>query len=143
MLFRSGMNKTCRQCLTWKPLEEFYLHPRMADGHLNKCKECVKVRVSEHRELNLDRIRAYDRSRGRRKSFSSYPKKQKHASTKVGNAIRSGRMKRQPCVICGNVKSEGHHQDYDKPYDVVWLCPEHHRRLHAHKFSLVPQKPHS
>ena len=132
------MNKTCRQCLTWKPLEEFYLHPKMADGHLNKCKECVKARVGQHRELNLERIRAYDRSRGRRRSLSPYPQKQRSASNKVGKAIRSGRMKRQPCVICGNVKTEGHHQDYDKPYDVVWLCVEHHRRLHAHKFSLIP-----
>jgi hypothetical protein len=134
------MNKTCRQCLTWKPLEEFYLHPQMADGHLNKCKQCVKIRVGEHRELNLERIRAYDRSRGRRRAISGYPKKQKNAATRVGRAILKGLMKRKPCVICGNVKSEGHHQDYDKPYDVVWLCPEHHRRLHAGKFTLIPLK---
>ena len=132
------MNKTCRQCLTWKPLEEFYLHPKMADGHLNKCKECVKARVGEHRELNLERIRAYDRKRGRRRAIAPYPKKQKNAANRVTRAILKGSMKRQPCVICGKVKSEGHHQDYDKPYDIVWLCAEHHRRLHAHKFSLIP-----
>lgn len=35
----------------------------MADGYLNKCKSCVKSRVSTHREDNLDRIQEYDRNR--------------------------------------------------------------------------------
>lgn len=32
--------KTCRVCAESKPLDEFYTHPRMADGHLGQCKTC-------------------------------------------------------------------------------------------------------
>ena len=28
-------------------------------------------------------------------------------------------------------KAEAHHPDYDRPLDVIWLCPQHHKALHA------------
>ncbi len=55
--------KVCRQCNVEKPLTEFYKHSRMMDGHLNKCIPCVKSRVQKHREVNLEKIRAYDKTR--------------------------------------------------------------------------------
>jgi hypothetical protein len=45
-------------------------------------------------------------------------------------AVRSGRLKRWPCVICNDPKSEGHHYDYSKPLEVYWLCRKHHVDAH-------------
>ena len=39
--------KICRQCHLPKPIGDFYVHVQMADGHLNKCKDCVKKRVKD------------------------------------------------------------------------------------------------
>lgn len=44
--------------------------------------------------------------------------------------IKRGKVKKKPCIICGNEKSEGHHKDYTKPLEVIWLCRAHHMRMH-------------
>ena len=38
---------------------------------------------------------------------------------------------RGPCEVCGTAKTHGHHDDYDKPLTVRWLCGPHHRELHT------------
>ena len=55
--------KVCRECNQEKPLCAFYKHSKMADGHLNKCAECVKDRVKKHRNANIEKVRQYDKKR--------------------------------------------------------------------------------
>ncbi|RUU22662.1 hypothetical protein EN883_18610 [Mesorhizobium sp. M7A.F.Ca.AU.002.06.1.1] len=53
------------------------------------------------------------------------------AQTAVSNAVRDGRLFKQPCEFCGDDEVHAHHRDYTKPLEVVWLCPKCHHRLHA------------
>lgn len=150
-------SKQCRQCGKVQPLDNFYLHPKMWDGRLNKCHECIKLNVRRHRERNIDAIRAYDRKRGlsakrkranreryknrtpeqiaadwaARKDWRAKNKDRRSAHIAVGNAIRDGKLKRKPCERCGTKKRiRAHHEDYTKPLDVIWLCRKCHGERH-------------
>jgi hypothetical protein len=49
----------------------------------------------------------------------------------VENAVAAGRLIQWPCEICGsNDLVHAHHDDYEKPLEVIWLCPQHHRLRH-------------
>jgi hypothetical protein len=55
------------------------------------------------------------------------------AARVMQQALRSGQLDRQPCNICGDAKSEGHHKDYRYPLAVTWLCKKHHKAEHKNK----------
>jgi hypothetical protein len=133
--------KKCFKCNTVKPLDEFYKHSRMADGHVNKCKECNKNDVTTHRNKNLEKIRAYDRARSKEperikaateitRAWRAEDSRRKLAHSQVAKAIRNGTLVRQPCVRCAETKSVAHHEDYDHPLTVMWLCQACHKQRH-------------
>ena len=49
----------------------------------------------------------------------------------VNEAVRLGKLIKQPCEICGSKRVHAHHEDYLKPFEITWLCPVHHREHHA------------
>lgn len=132
--------KRCFKCQTIKHLDDFYLHPQMADGRLGKCKECTKSDAAKRLVEKRDDVRQYEswrqKTSSRREKKSGYRKtyNQRHpekarARAAVNNAIRDGRITRQPCCVCGNLKSQAHHSDYFTPLAVDWLCFKHHREI--------------
>lgn len=57
--------------------------------------------------------------------------KGKHAVRKaVSRAVKSGRLKKEPCEVCGSANSEAHHPDYSDRLNVRWMCRKHHALHH-------------
>ena len=134
-------SKVCFKCNVDKPLSEYYKHPQMGDGHLNKCKECTKKDANQHRADNLERIREYDRQRGKlakriasnteiTRAWRAEDSRRRKAHSAVSKALRHGTLLKEPCCRCGNEKSVAHHDDYDKPLDIMWLCQPCHKQRH-------------
>lgn len=44
---------------------------------------------------------------------------------------KRGKLKQEPCKVCGNDNSQKHHEDYTKPLNVIWLCRECHLKEHS------------
>lgn len=131
----------CRICGGRKALSDFYPRQVRACGTVGLCKECTKRRVRLRAATNPD-VQAYDRRRAKlphRREKSALVSSQWRrenpqaykAQTALGNAIRDGKIARQPCEVCGDPRTHAHHADYAKPLDVRWLCALHHHRLHA------------
>lgn len=137
----------CKSCLLDLPDANFYSSNKV------RCKECIKASVRLNRLAKIDYYRAYDRGRANdfkrleartayrqteafRISHAAAAKRwdvanalRKKASTVVSNALRDGRLDRQPCFICG-APAQAHHPDYSAPLAVTWLCAEHHAQAH-------------
>jgi hypothetical protein len=134
-------SKKCFKCELVKPLTEFYKHAQMTDGHLNKCKDCAKSDVTKNRCDNIDRIREYDRTRGKEphrikntvkqtKAWRDKDKRRNKAHEAVARALKKGTLQKQDCCRCQSPKTIAHHENYDFPLDVVWLCQPCHKQRH-------------
>ena len=151
--------KVCNKCGKVKPLEEFYKNLHMADGRLNHCCDCHNRYSKKWRIENKDWINDYiisgkaaentARSRQKRKNespeqfskslkdshrkdFVNHPEKHK-TRDKLRLAVRRGKIiKPDKCSKCGieGVKINAHHEDYSRPYDVLWLCDKCHVERH-------------
>jgi len=83
-----------------------------------------RTRIQEWERNHPEKIRE-----GRQRRRMANPEKPR-AYGIVMRAIRSGKLKRQPCEVCGTLKVVAHHEDYSKPLEVNWLCRKHHNEHH-------------
>lgn len=150
-------SKECFKCGKEKTLMNFYKHPEMADGHLNKCKDCSKIDTKKNRDNNIDYYSEYDRQRANnpnrmaaRFSYSKTENRKKAAikskikwiqNNKIkraahviyGNFIRNNKdLIKNECEMCGERKKRlnAHHDDYNYPLTVRYLCGLCHSKWH-------------
>lgn len=122
--------KKCFKCGLILPISAFYAHPRMLDGHLNKCKTCTRKDVHERYEENIkDKdFLEKERARGRDKYKRLGYKDREHAeySKPASNSRRNFEAK------YGRVSSniELHHWNYNYLDELIPVDKRIHHRLH-------------
>lgn len=82
---------------------------------------------SQNREIRLEaNKRFWKNNPDRYESYKAYKR-----GLGNGTIVRA-----QACMMCGlKCKTIGHHHDYSKPLEVIWVCHECHMSIHKkHKF---------
>ena len=154
--------KSCCRCGNVFPLSEFYRDKRRKDGRYPRCRRCHAEAVRRWRDNNLEKARANDRQwkarnpdkhnawnkrwqRNNAEKVRAWTQRWKEenpekrsAHTIVASAIKRGALVRAPCLICGNEDADGHHDNYARPLDVVWLCRSHHIERHHSLAGCLP-----
>jgi len=148
------MTYSCKVCGVTSDVAEFY------KGVNCRCKECHKKKVRENRHAKAEYYRAYDANRYQndqrvkkrhrryattdrgkailrksRQKWLDNNEEKRAAHVLLGNAVRDGRiMKPDTCMFCDATgRLEGHHEDYAKPLEVIWLCRSCHVAVHREK----------
>ena len=128
--------KICFKCNVEKPLFDFYKHPKMADGHLGKCKECTKNDVKEKYEKNIQSIEYVEkeRARGREKyarlGYKDIQVRAHYENSDTSRFLKSKGINTKGCEI--------HHWDYNLKND-VFIVPKRAHKL-IHKYILFDQE---
>lgn len=90
-----------------------------------------------HRKNGRDCLECHNAAERRRRHarpMTPEERKKSNARSLAHINLKLGKLKRQPCEHSGcKQQAQMHHDDYDKPLDVRWLCRDHHVGLHNEK----------
>jgi hypothetical protein len=149
--------KVCSICSEMLPLSQFYTQASAPLGVSPACKACLAVTKRKHYEANKEKYAARQKEYNRKnresinaasRSYRAKNKQKKKEARKrydakyplrplaqgaLFRAVSSGCLHRpEECSECGmECVPQGHHNDYSKPLDVIWLCPQCHANYHA------------
>ncbi len=138
--------KKCGRCLKVKPLTEFHKTKSHSENRSWDCKVCKSVICKTDKYRERKRWRYYNPLDPNRPPVPkirvrSAKPVESRARDRFSNEMKKGCIKKPTkCSQCGDVaKLHGHHEDYTKPLEVIWLCIPCHRQKHKAMKLLVGQ----
>lgn len=139
------VTKQCGKCKRVLPTTAFWAATGRKAGLQSSCKECLRRYYFANRVERSAYLKKYEarkdpqaekfrkRAATRRLRATKAGRMRHSAREAVRNAVRTGRLVRQPCEVCGDPKAQAHHHlGYEREHrlHVRWLCHAHHVEAH-------------
>lgn len=135
-------HKPCATCKIFKLKDKFADRKSTSDSLMYSCRECTNKRQDDNTKKRYalhpeKHAKSLKRNRDRMARIREDPNHIEHDNTKsvkkytedhpdrnriharISYHIRKGNLIKLPCAVCGSEKSEAHHEDYNKPYDII------------------------
>lgn len=135
--------KKCSTCRVEKEESEFWKRKDRTSGYASSCKKCSNEKRERRKKKDPDyqkRIRRKWYLKNREKQIAKQRQwnlknldyQKVSARQKLNDAVKLGHvMKRNRCQICDKKgRMEGHHSNYERPLDVIWVCKDCHIKIH-------------
>jgi hypothetical protein len=149
---KDGKYPYCRHCASTRQKE---LREKLKNenpellkkqGQLRYMKQLINVFIGEpekHWAIKRSRNKKCYQNNQRKRIYESrekrleFPERQR-AYMQIRNAVRRGDIiKPEVCSICGRIaRIQAHHDDYNKPLDVKWVCASCHKLIDKRRMHL-------
>ena len=143
LVFGRKIMRKCSKCSIEKSVSEFYISRGKMEW---RCKQCRSAYFKTHHtppqktDLQRAKWRAWNKAKyqGNKEKILKKLEIESHtvrgiARKKLRNAVSNGKIIKpllcQDC--CKQTLLHGHHVDYSRPFDVLWLCPLCHSNRHG------------
>ena len=129
----------CNRCQQEKELDQFPKNRIKKLGHGYTCKSCeakfnrIRDRIRDKTPERIAKSKAWLQSERGKELYKERiirNKERYKANRMIRKLINIGIISKASCVVCGDLNSKGHHPDYSKPLEVIWLCQKHHSEIH-------------
>ncbi len=102
----------------------------------SKCGGDLGKRYKKQRYCKKCHAKNMRETRPKHSELTEEQRKKANARSYANVYLKRGVIQRKPCSVCGDEKSEMHHNDYSKPTEIIWFCRKHH--LESHSANLSP-----
>lgn len=96
------------------------------------CSKCATQWKRDYREKNPETMKQIDKRISDRLKVDPIEKLKRKSRRLTRAAVANGFLDKDVCVRCGSDQDiKAHHEDYKKPFNIMWLCIKHHEERHA------------
>jgi hypothetical protein len=129
--------KRCSYCRKTKPVDQFHRRSNCASGCQSRCKECRYKTVDQAVKQTANQQWRTKNSvihNAANQKWRANNRAKTRAHKLLDEAVKNGDLERpDTCERCGLKSSRalhGHHRDYSRPLEVLWLCAKCHGAEH-------------
>ncbi len=110
------------------------IHPQIAYQKRNKEKVNAATHKwgTTHREQATEIRRKYRQTEnGRARQLTAIKNYEASNPERKKAWVATRKFPKKPCIECGDLPTHKHHPDINKPLEITYLCPLHHKRIHT------------